>query len=183
MDKKTESNKFKKQKRFTILPRTEEVYKARIQASNSKALKYYSRKRMINILIWSLIIIEPVANVITFLVLFYSTKESDPKHYINLIGLCTSGGVLASYLAAYIPIILGNKIWVYTYKKSLIIVYVGIIRCNLVIDEKLWDKKPKKMTTYMYGVAKDGQKIEVCKSGMSCQISMDVYQKPITPVI
>lgn len=178
-----ENQKFKKQKRFTLLPRTDEVYKAKQQASKSEVLKYYHHKRLRNILIWSLILIEPFVNVITFVTLYYSTKSSNPKHFIAFVGIWTSIGVLASYLAAYIPIVLGNKIWVYTYKKSLIIVYIGILKCNLVIDEKLWDKKPKKVTTYLYGRTKDGQKIEVCKSGMTCQISMDVYQKPITPVI
>lgn len=178
-----QTKQFEKEKRFTILPRTNDVYEARKQANTSKMLNHYAKVRMRNILIWSLIFIEPISNVIAFMSVYFSSEKDSAAQFAGWVGMWVSIGVLAAYIIAYIPIILGNKIWVYTYQKTLIIVYVGIIRCHLVVDEKLWDKKPKKSHTYLYGVTKDGQKIEVFKDGMACKISMDTLQKPIIPVI
>lgn len=176
-----------KNDKATVLPRTDEVWKARALARKSPALHYYQAKRRRNIIIWSLVMLEPIINVISFLIVYLNRLDdvnaSFGKQVTGYIGLWASLGVLGVYIAVYIPIILGNKIWVYTYNKQLIIAYIGIIRCYLVIDEKLWDKKPKKSTTYMYGRLKDGHRLEVCKDGMTCKIDIDIYKKPITPVI
>lgn len=157
---------------------TKDVADFQTQHKKSNALHFYRRKKKINLIIWSLIFIEPVSNVLAFLYLYLFTEQQT----VGIIGLYTSGAILAAYAIAYIPIILSNKIWTYRYQGSLVIVYIGIIRCHLVIDEYLWDKKPKKITTYLYGVI-NGDKIEVCKNGGTCQISIDKNQKPITPVI
>lgn len=176
-----------KQDKATVLPRTKEVLDARAQAKKSPALRYYQAKRRRNIIIWSVVMLEPIINVISCLIVYLiklnKAKLGFGQQVTGYIGLWTSLGVLGAYIAVYIPIILGNKIWVYTYNKQLIIAYIGIIRCYLVVDEKLWDKKPKKSTTYMYGRLKDGNRLEVCKTGMTCKIDIDIYKKPITPVI
>ena len=59
-----------KKDKATVLPRTQEVWQARNIAKKSPALRYYQAKRRRNIIIWSLVMLEPIINVISCLIVY-----------------------------------------------------------------------------------------------------------------
>lgn len=162
---KIPENKKTKVSKWSLKPkRNEHLLQVRDAAKGSKTYLHYAYKKRFNIMLWSLILIEPVANVITFMTIFlvqYLSK--DPIQFqmlVGFIGMWVSIGILVIYLSAYIPIITGMKLFAWEHNGEIIVIYVGILKVHLAIDDYIWDNKPKRWSATLIGKLVDGSRLE-----------------------
>lgn len=169
--------------------RNQHLKEIRADAWAQRSVRFYDHKRKFNILLWSIILIEPIINVILFLVLYYTAPQvKEYWNWANLqwaagwVGSWIATGILVIYLSLYIPIVLSMKIFCWELNGQIIVVYVGVIKVHLAIDSYIWDKKPKKFSGSLYGKLKDGSKLQMKKWEGSYQVVVSNDPVP-TPII